>query len=112
LEDYRFQGYETKVVTDNMIAYCLSKGKIEQIFLFYLKIEGDVAYCRGGSLLVSVLARELGVPSNLYPADGNEGAERMEEPLRFFDRNITPEGVKSFVPGMERVALNTVAERW
>ncbi len=105
-------GYETVVIGDNMIGFCITQKKVNTVFVFYHHVTNEHACCQGGSLLVAVLARELGVDCNLYPTDFDLEKEAAGNTLCFAGSAITPPGAKSYIPGMDRVALSYFKKRW
>lgn len=112
LIEFTSRGYETTVITDNMIGFCLSEKKVELVFLFYQRINKDYACCQGGSLLTAVLAQELKIPCQLYPTDYNMEAADSGRSLCFAGDTITPKGVKSFISQVEKVPLRYISKEW
>jgi len=110
--EFTSKGYETTVITDNMMGFCLSNKKVALVFLFYQRIDKDCAYCQGGTLLTAVLAKELGIPCHLYPTEYNVRIADSGRTLCFAGDNIAPEGVKSFIPKVEKVPLSCISEKW
>ena len=106
------RGYETTVITDNMMGFCLSKKKIALVFIFYQRIDNDFVYCQGGSLLTAVLAKELRIPCHIYPTDYNLKVADNGHSLCFAGDIVSPKGVKSFIPQVEKVPLTYVSEKW
>ena len=106
------RGYETTVISDNMIGFTLSKKKVDLVFIYYHWINKNSAYCQGGSLLTAVLAKELGIPCHICPTDYNGKAADNGHSICFAGETIAPKGVKSFMPRMEKVPLSYVSERW
>jgi methylthioribose-1-phosphate isomerase len=112
LEAFTARGYETVVITDNMVGLCLSQKKAAGVFLFYQGVINDSAVCQGGSLLIAVLARECGIASNLSPTDFNLEMAESSSTLSFAGDTIAPKGVKSFVPRTDRVPMHYIAKVW
>lgn len=112
LMEFTAKGYETTVITDNMMGFCLSKKKVELVFLFYQQADKDFAYCQGGSLLAAVLARELGIPCHLYPTDYKVKDVDNDYSLCFAGDIIAPKSVKSFVPKVEKIPMSYISEKW
>jgi methylthioribose-1-phosphate isomerase len=106
------RGYETVVITDNMVGFCLLKKRVEGVFLYYWKIADDEALCQGGSLLIAVLAQELGISCCLSPTDFN--AERASVPaeLSFAGDVLVTGGVKSYVPRVDTVPMSYISKVW
>ena len=110
--EFTSRGYETTVITDNMMGFCLSKKRVALVFLFYQRIDKDFAYCQGGALLTAVLAEELNIPCHLYPTEYNVGTADNGRSICFAGDNIAPKGVKSFIPKVEKVPLSYISEKW
>ncbi len=105
-------GYETFVIADNMIGFCMAQKKVQDVFVFYQRLTSEEASCQGGSLLVAVLAKELGIDCNLYPTDFDFEKAASGDSLCYAGKHIVPPGAKSFIPGVDRVALSYFKERW
>ena len=112
LTEFVSRGYETTVITDNMMGFCLSRKKVALVFLFYQRVDKEYAYCQGGSLLAAILSKELKVPCHLYPTDYNPETADNSSSLRFAGNTILPRGVKSFIPQAEKISLSYIAEKW
>lgn len=112
LREFTSEGYETTVITDNMMGFCFSKKKVDLVFLFYQRIDKDAAYCQGGSLLTAVLAKELKIPCHLYPTDYNVETAENGHSLCFAGDPIIPKGVRSLMSRVEKIPMSYVAEKW
>lgn len=112
LIEFASKGYEVTVISDNMMGFCLSRKEVALVFIFYQRIDKDYAYCQGGSLLAVVLAKELNVPCHLYPTDCRVGKVGNGHSLCFAGEPIAPKGVRSFIPGVEKVPMSYVSEKW
>ena len=112
LETFAVRGYETVVITDNMVGFCFAKKSVEGVFLYYQRIVDDEALCQGGSLLVAVLARELGISCNLAPTDFDPETADLSSDLSFAGEAITSKGVKSFVPRTDRIPMSYISKVW
>lgn len=112
LASFLSAGYETVVIADNMIGYCITQKKIDSAILFYRNLSGEHAFCQGGGLLVAVLARELGIPCNLCHTDFDRDTATAKDTLCFAGENITPGGARSYIPEVDRVPLSYCAEKW
>ena len=105
-------GYETVVITDNMVGFCLLKKRVEGVFLFYKKITDDQAICQGGSLLIAVLAQEIGIPCSLSPTDFDPESTDISSDLSFAGDALATGGVKSYVPRVDKVPLSYISKVW
>jgi len=112
LTEFTSRGYETTVITDNMVGFCFSRKKVALAFLFYQRIDEDCASCQGGSLLTAILARELKIPCHLYPADPSLQTADNGSSLSFAGNAIAPKGVRSFIPQADKIPLSYIAEKW
>jgi hypothetical protein len=95
-----------------MIGFCMAQKKVQDVFVFYQRLTSEEASCQGGSLLVAVLAKELGIDCNLYPTDFDFEKAASGDSLCYAGKHIVPPGAKSFIPGVDRVALSYFKERW
>jgi methylthioribose-1-phosphate isomerase len=112
LENFFIAGYETVVIGDNMMGFCITQKKIHSVFVFYHHLTNEHACCQGGGLLVAVLAKELGVACNLYHTDFDPEKVALGDRLCFAGHNITPRGSRSYIPRVDRVPLSCFMERW
>lgn len=112
LQELVTRGYETTLISDNMIGFCLSQKKADLVLIYYHRLRETFADCQGGSLLTAVLANELGVPCCLCPTNCTMPADDSHDPLSFAGHEIVPKGVKSFLPPIEKVPLRYVSETW
>ena len=112
LEAFTARGYDTVVITDNMVGFCLLRKRVEGVFLYYQRIADDEALCQGGSLLIAVLAQELGIPCNLAPTDFDPETADVSSDLSFAGDVIASKGVKSFVPRTDRIPMSYIAKVW
>ena len=112
LETFTGRGYETVIVTDNMVGFCLQKKRVEGVFLYYHQITDGGALCQGGSLLIAVLAREVGIPCNLSQTDFDPETAEIPGDLNFAGDVLATEGVKSYVPRIDKVPMNYIAKVW
>ncbi len=104
------RGYAITIITDNMIGYCLSRRVVGEVFLFYQQVNGEYAWCQGGTLLVAILAKEFGVPCYLFPAARQ--VPDSAECLHFAGSVVVPQGVKCFIPDRDLIPLSHVAKKW
>ncbi len=100
------KGWPVRIITDNMMAYCFSKGMAEAAYIFSQRDTKEGAWCPIGSLVLAIAARAHGVPVNLLPANKElpQGSEAENQALFFLaGKRIAPEGIKSYVPLVELV---------
>jgi methylthioribose-1-phosphate isomerase len=112
LEAFTVRGYETVIITDNMVGFCLLKKRVEGVFLYYQRMVDDGALCQGGSLLMAVLAQECGISCNLFPTDYDLEMAEVDTDLSFAGDIIATKGVKSYVSSVERVPMSYFAKVW
>lgn len=112
MRGFTSRGYKTTVITDNMMGFCFLRKKVALVFIFYQRIDKDIAYCQGGSLLTAVLANELKIPCHLYPTDYNVETAEKGHSLSFAGNTIVPERVKYFISQVEKIPMSYVTEKW
>ena len=112
LESFPARGYETVVITDNMVGFCLFQKRAAGVLLFYQRMIDDSALCQGGSLLMAVLAQECGIACNLYLTDFDLELAEISFDLSFAGDTIAPKGVKSFVPRTDKIPMSYIANVW
>lgn len=112
LEAFTARGYETVVITDNMVGFCLLKKQVENVFLYYRQIADDDAICQGGSLLIAVLAQEVGISCSLFPTDFDPETASIPGELSFAGDVLVTGGVKSYVPRVDKVPMSYISKVW
>lgn len=112
LEAFTTRGYETVVITDNMVGFCLLKKRVEGVFLYYREIADDDALCQGGSLLIAVLAQEFGISCCLFPTDFDPETASIPAELSFAGDVLATSGVKSYVSRVEKVPMSYISTVW
>ena len=112
LEAFTARGYETVMITDNMVGFCLLKKRVEGVFIYYRQIADDEALCQGGSLLMAVLAQELGISCCLFPTDFDPETESIPAELSFAGDVLATGGVKSYVPRVDKVPMSYISTVW
>ena len=109
--EFKKNGIDVSVITDNSAAYLMKTGKITKIITGADRIaaNGDII-AKIGTCMLAVCARAFNVPFYVaapsYLADRNllSGADAViesrpvEEVARFLDRVIVPEGIKILNP--------------
>lgn len=100
------KGWPVRIITDNMMAYCLSKGMAEEAYIFSQQDNAEGALCPTGSLVLAIVARAHGVPVKVLPAcKALPATAAAEENALFYlaGKRITPEGIKGYAPLTELV---------
>lgn len=100
------KGWPVRIITDNMMAYCFSKGMVQKAYIFSQRDTTEGAWCPTGSLVLAIAAQAHGVPVKVSPADKvlPESSAIDSEALFFLaGKRIAPEGIKSYVPLVELV---------
>ena len=95
-----------------MVGFCLSRKRVEGVFLFYQRMADDGALCQGGSLLIAILAQELSIPCNLSPTDFDPETTGVNSDLSFAGDVLAAGGVKSYVPRVDKVPMNYISKVW
>ncbi|MEI7638246.1 MAG: s-methyl-5-thioribose-1-phosphate isomerase [Syntrophus sp. (in: bacteria)] len=106
-------GIDTTLITDNMAAYCMSKGMIQKVFTAADRIAMDGAVAnKVGTLQLAICARHLGIPFYIL---GYGGPDRRtlrgheipieerdpREVLEFQGTPITGDRVKAYYPAFD-----------
>lgn len=100
------RGWPVRLITDNMMAYCLAKGMVQEAYIFSQQDTPEGAWCAVGALVLAIAAKAHGVPVKVLPAGKTlpEISEKENEALFFLaDKRIAPQGIKSYVPLKELV---------
>jgi hypothetical protein len=73
-------------------------------------VDDDGALCQGGSLLIAVLAKELGIPCNLFPTDFDPETTDLSRDLSFAGDILATGGVKSYVPRVDKLPMDYISK--
>ena len=95
-----------------MVGFCLSKKRVEGVYLYYQQMDDDGALCQGGALLIAVLAQELGIPCNLSPTDFDPVTADIPGNLSFAGDVLATGGVKSYVSRVDKVPMDYISKVW
>ena len=82
------------------------------MFLYYRQRADDRAHCQGGSLLIAVLAQELGIACSLFPTDFDPETAGIPGDLNFAGDVLATGGVKSYVPRVDKVPMSYISKVW
>lgn len=98
------ENIEPTLISDNMVAYCMWKGEIDEVYLFYHQLNSQGAVCRIGSLVVGICAREHKIPVYLYPAGKKtEDFGKARDLFYFNGFRVAPQGIEAYVPLTEHL---------
>lgn len=101
---FRDLGYPVIVITDNMMGYCLQRGTIRAVHLFYEERIGGKQLARAGSLAASILALENDTPCRWHRVSTFPGF-RLPGEFKIGGTDVRVAGAESFYPLYEEVVL-------
>ncbi|HQP92285.1 MAG TPA: hypothetical protein PLU24_06380 [Candidatus Omnitrophota bacterium] len=91
------------VICDNMMAFCMKRGLVKDVHIFYKSINADSAVCRTGSLIAALCAKAHGINCFLHRESAfNNHAQDLK---KIGGKNITSSSIKTYVPETEEVPL-------
>jgi methylthioribose-1-phosphate isomerase len=95
------------IICDNMMAFCMERGLISRVHIFYQSISKKTAVCRAGSLIAALCARFHGIPVEAHRAAAVKKAPSL---LKISGQSVTSGRIKTYVPLVEAVPLEYVTE--
>lgn len=101
-------GIQPVIICDNMMAFCLGRGLVSGVHIFYEKKEEQGAVCRVGSLIAALCAKTHQVP--VYLHKGPALRKKASSLLKIDGVSVTSGKIKTYVPLAERVPLAYVTE--
>jgi methylthioribose-1-phosphate isomerase len=101
-------GIQPVIICDNMMAFCLGRGLVSAVHIFYEKKDAETALCRTGSLVAALCAKEHQVPVHLHK--GPALKKKASSLLKIDGKTVTSGKIKTYVPLAERVPLAYVTE--
>lgn len=97
-------GFSPVLISDNMIGYCLWKGLVEKVSLFYQALDEDGALCKVGSLVAAVCAKRQHIKTYLFPAGKRFPFWGDPQDVgKFMDWQVAPLEVNGYLPLLEKV---------
>ena len=105
-------GIKPILITDNTASYCMYKGLIDEVYIFYYrKITGKVI-SKLGSLLFAISANYHDVPVFAYPSDKKTYSDsfKAKDIFYFAGKKIAPPGIKFYAPTTDLVSDNLITK--
>jgi translation initiation factor 2B subunit (eIF-2B alpha/beta/delta family) len=101
------KGVRPVVICDNMMAFCMERGLVARVHIFYQSISGKAAVCRTGSLIAALCAAFHGIP-----VEAHRGSPLKKAPslLKISGESVTSGRIKTYVPLVEEVPLKYITE--
>jgi methylthioribose-1-phosphate isomerase len=102
---------ETTLISDNMMAYCMWKGMVDEACLFYHRVNSKGARCKIGSLIMGICAKVHNIPVYLYPSGVKIEACGEKEDIFYFNGvRIAPSGIEAYVPLLEVIPWDYITK--
>ena len=102
---------ETTLISDNMVAYCMWKGMVNEAYLFYDRVDAEGARCKIGSLIAGICAKAHNIPVYLYPSGMKTEAWGEKRDIFYFNGvHIAPSGIEAYVPLLEVIPWGYIAK--
>ncbi|MFH0877343.1 MAG: hypothetical protein V1863_03880 [Candidatus Omnitrophota bacterium] len=102
------EGADPVVVCDNMLAFCMERGLVSAVHIFYGSLRTKKAICRTGSLIAAICGQEHKIP--VYLHKGTARRVRPSSLLKIDGRTVTSRGIKTYAPLAEEVPLSLVSK--
>lgn len=104
------RGLRPIIICDNMLAYCMKEGLVNNVFIFYDRMGRQAALCRCGSMIAAVCAKLHNIPVSLYPSQRT--ARRASSLAKIAGVRVTSGSIKTYVPLQEEVPLSFIAGQY
>ena len=101
-------GREPVVICDNMMAFCMERGLVSAVHIFYQALNKKTALCRTGSLIAALCAKAHHIPVTLGQARVLKF--KPSSLLRIGAKKVTAANIKTYVPLFEEVPLKLTKE--
>jgi translation initiation factor 2B subunit (eIF-2B alpha/beta/delta family) len=101
------KGIQPVIICDNMMAFCMERGRVERVIIFASSISKKSARCRTGSLIAALCAKAHGIPVVVYRSAPLKKAGSL---LKIAGQPVTSGRMKTFVPTDELVPLEYITE--
>lgn len=96
------------VICDNMMAFCMERGLVSSVNIFYDSVQAGSALCRAGSLIAALCAREHDVP--VFLSKGSALTPAAASLLKIAGMKVTTQDIKTYVPMREGVPTDLAKE--
>ena len=105
------RGWPVRLITDNMMAYCLSRGMVAEAIIFSQEDTAEGAWCPTGALVLAIAAQAHAVPVKVQPAAKtlSSPAEPEEALFHLAGQRTAPPGIKGYAPLAELVPWKYIA---
>ncbi|MFH1692271.1 MAG: hypothetical protein ABIC68_06900 [Candidatus Omnitrophota bacterium] len=105
-QDFLRGGVEPIVICDNMLGFCMKRGLIKDVYIFYNALNDKTALCRTGSLIAALCAKMHGIAAYLYPSAPL--TKKASSLLKIAGLKVASSDIKTYVPMLEEVPLELV----
>ena len=98
------RGIQPVIICDNMLAFCMKRGLVKDVSIFYTALNKNTSLCRTGSLIAALCARIHKIPVLLYKT-GWIVSKTPVSLLKIGGKKVTSQDLKNYVPLLEEVPL-------
>jgi methylthioribose-1-phosphate isomerase len=100
------KGVTPIIICDNMMAFCMKRGLVKDVHIFYHALGEKMSLCRTGSLIAALCAKRHKIPAYLHRA--NNLPWKAETLLKIAGVKVTSQDIPTYVPLLEEVPLDLV----
>lgn len=100
------KGVTPVIICDNMMAFCMKRGLVKDVHIFYHALGEKTGLCRTGSLIAALCAKKHKIPAYLHQADNLPW--KAETLLEIAGVKVTSGDIPTYVPLLEEVPLDLV----
>jgi translation initiation factor 2B subunit (eIF-2B alpha/beta/delta family) len=101
------KGTQPVIICDNMMAFCMERGLVDRVHIFYQSINKKTAVCRTGSLIAALCAATHGIPVEAHRAAPLRKSGSL---LKISGQSVTSGRMKTYAPLTEEVPLEYITE--
>lgn len=105
-QNFLKRGVQPVVICDNMLAFCMKRGLVKDVHIFYNALNEKTALCRTGSLIAALCAKMHDIAIYLYPSAAL--AKKSPSLLKIDGLKVASSDIKTYVPMLEEVPLKLV----
>ncbi len=105
-QNFLKRGIEPIVICDNMLGFCMKRGLVKDVYIFYNGLDKKTALCRTGSLIAALCAKMHGIAVYLFPSAALP--KKTSSLLKIGGLQVVSGDIKTYVPVLEEVPLELV----
>jgi len=99
------------IISDNMAGFLFYKGMVKEVYLAYQEADRKGAVCDCGALILAILSKDHNIPVKCFASERKTKFLGTTKDIVYFNGiKVAPKGVPAYVPLIEWVSKNYIAE--